>query len=143
MTYSPAIHALKRLHADLGSRFRENRKEATRLADELKSVEACLRLLMPGFNVATLPARRRNRQNSLFKKGEIWPLAVRTLAEAQEPLTGREICERVYRAKGVTEPTVAQMRALFAGVNSSLRNHAGGIVEMVGEDHPKRWRVIG
>lgn len=52
----PAVAYLVRLHADLGGRILGNRKEAKRLAESMKHVEAVIRLFDPAYD--TLPHSR-------------------------------------------------------------------------------------
>ena len=47
----PAVAYLVRLHADLGGRILENRKEAKRLAESMKHVEAVIRLFDLAYDV--------------------------------------------------------------------------------------------
>jgi len=46
----PTLAALIRLHAELGGKIFENRKEAKRLAGDMLHLEAVIRMFSPGFN---------------------------------------------------------------------------------------------
>ncbi len=136
----PAVDYLVRLHADLGGKILENRKEAKRLAESMKHVEAVIRLFDPAYNVTRIAARRRYKTNGLFRRGTIIRHALDVLRKAQGPLTAREITERMLAARGATADAKA-MRSLIASVQTSLQNHEGKSVSKVGEGMPGRWRV--
>lgn len=121
----PAVDYLVRLHADLGGKILANRKEAERLAESMKHVEAVIRLFDPGYDVTRIAARRRYKGNGLFRRGTIIRSALDVLRKAQMPLTAREVTERMLAARGVPEPAAKAMRGLIASVQTSLQNHTG------------------
>lgn len=138
MKHKPALYALERLHAELGGKILANRKEAARLAQDMRHVEAVLKLLEPGFDVRRIAVRRRNRQNPWFKRGDMFRHAIDVLRRASAPMTAREITEAMLRAEGF-EPDRKSVRSLFGGVQASIRNHDGVTIERVGEGMPARW----
>jgi hypothetical protein len=138
--YKPAIYALERLHAELGGKILANRKEAARLAQDMRHVEAVLKLLDPAFNVRQIAPRRRNNKNPWFRKGDLFRHAIGVLRQASSPMTAREITEALLRSRGV-EPETKHVRYLFGGVQASLRNHDGRTVERVGEGMPAHWKL--
>ena len=140
--YSAAVHALKRLHARLGGELKDNRRDAERLAEAMKHVEAVLKMLQPGFNVAGIAARRRYKSASPYKRGEVFRAVLDVLRLAEQPLTSREISEALLRKVGIKEPTLKQVRDMVGAVHSSLRNHERKTVECVGDGVPARWRII-
>ena len=138
----PAVPFLVRLHADLGGRILENRKEAARLAESMKHVEAVIRLFDPAYDTRRISVRRRYKGNPWFKRGTILRHALDVLRKAQGPLTAREITEAMLTAKGVSGATPKAMRGLIASVQTSLQNHDGKTVGRVGEGMPGRWRIV-
>jgi len=141
MGYTPAVHALKRLHAELGGRIKENRREAQKLAENMKHVEAVLRMLNPNFNVASIAARRRNKQASPYKRGEVFRAVLEVLRLSDRPLTSREISEALLHKAGIAEPPLKQIRDMVGAVHTSLRNHQGKTIERVGGGMPAKWRL--
>jgi hypothetical protein len=138
----PAVAYLVRLHADIGGRIEANRKEAARLAQDMKHVEAVLKMFDPEYSVRAISARRRVTGNPWFKRGTLFRAALDVLRAAQGPLTVREIADAILAAKGVQEATAKQRAGIEAGVRSSLESHAGKTVERVGEGVPRRWKLI-
>ena len=142
MAQSPIIYALVRKHAEIGGRIKANRAEAKRLIADMHHVEAVLKLFDPDYDARKIAAKRQHRANPMFKKGEMWPLAIQIMKDSPEPLTGFDIAREMLRRKGFTDPTPAQSKSAYWAITSSLRDHAGKIVEQVGEGMPYRWRVI-
>lgn len=137
----PAVPFLIRLHADIGGRLLENKRQAEKLAADALAVEAVIRMFDPEFNARTIAPRRRVTGNPWFKRGTLFREAVSALRRAAAPMTVAKIADVMLKAKGVREPTRKQRLGIEAGVRSSLENHAGKTVERVGEGPPKRWRL--
>ncbi len=138
----PAVAYLVRLHADLGGRILENRKEAKCLAESMKHVEAVIRLFDPAYDTRRISVRRRHKGNAWFKRGTLLRHALDVLRKAQGPLTAREITEVMLAARGVTSASPKALRGLIASVQTSLQNHEGKTVSRVGEGSPGRWKLI-
>ena len=107
----------------------------------MRHVEHVLKLLEPSFNVRRIAARRKRRENPLFRRGTIFRAVLDVLRAADGPMTVDAISRTLYRAKGIEEPTRDQMRDMYGAVASSLGNHVG---QSVGHDadRPKRWTLL-
>jgi hypothetical protein len=77
----------------------------------------------------------------MFKRGTLFRHALDVLRVAHEPLTTREVVLAMLQASGLSEPTSKQVRDLYGGVQSSLRNCNGKAVVRVGERVPMRWSI--
>jgi hypothetical protein len=137
-----AKYTLEQLHAELGGKILDNKKEAARLAQAMKHVEAVLRMLDPTYNVRPIAVRRR-KPNPWFKRGTVFRCALDALRAAGKPLTVRELALAMLAAKGVTDAPPKAVRDLFGAVQSSLRNHKDGIVIENVETHPAQWSIRG
>jgi hypothetical protein len=111
----PAVAFLVNLHADLGSRIKANRKEGERLADEMKHVEAVIRMFDPAYDVRRISLRRRNRSNRWYKRGTMFRAVLDTLKAAEGPLTVREIAKRMLAQLGEIDPDLKTIRDLEGG----------------------------
>ena len=141
MEHNPAVYALLKLHAELGGRIKENKREAEKLRADMKHVEAVLHLLQPGFNARQIAPRRRYNPNPLFKRGHVFRAVLDLLRTAQEPMSAEEIAVALFRSKGVEEPTREQRRNLYGAVSASLRNNEGKSV--AGDtNRPRRWHLL-
>lgn len=135
-----ALHALKQLHAELAGKLIESGKEASRLRQSMKQVEAVMKLFEPSYNLRPIAVRRR-KPNPLFKRGTMFRHALDVLRTAEEPLTSRQIAERMIAAQGITDASAKAVRDLAGSVNASLQNHDGGAVVRHGDGMPARWRI--
>ena len=106
--HRPAIQALERLHSELSGQIAENKDEAQRLARQMLHVEAVINLLDPTFNLLRITEKRR-KPNPWFKPGKVYRRAVDVLRTATEPLTAREIADRVLEAAKITNPDKAAL----------------------------------
>jgi len=127
-----AKHTLEQLHAELGGKILDNKKEAKRLAQAMLHVEAVLKMLEPGYNVRSIAVRRR-KPNPWFKRGAVFRYALDALRTARKPLTSREIVVYMLAAKGVRDARPKAIRDLAGAVLASLRNHKGGSVIAIGD----------
>jgi hypothetical protein len=137
----PAVDYLVRLHADLGGRIQANKDEAARLADDMKAVEAVIKMFDPDYSVRAISARRRVTGNPWFKRGTLFRAAIDVLRKAAAPMTVAEIVDAMLAGKGIATTSPKQLAGLQAGVRCSLDNHAGKGVERVGEGSPMRWKL--
>ena len=142
ISYGPAVFALKRLHAELGGKIKENRREAQRLAENMRHVEAVMKMMDPSVNLREIAPRRRNKHTSPYKRGEVFRAVLSVLREAGEPMTSRAISEALLRKAGIAEPPLKQIRDMVGSVHTSLRNHQGTAIERVGDGMPARWTLL-
>jgi hypothetical protein len=103
-------------------------------------VEAVIKMLDPTFNLRRI-AVKRSQPNPCFKRGTVYRRAVDVLGTATEPLTAREIAERVLVAAKIERPDKVAPADLIGTVLASLRNHQGKGVERANEGSPAKWRL--
>jgi len=137
----PAVPFLVRLHADIGGRILENKRQGLRLVEDMKHVEAVHKMFDPEFNARAISARRRVTGNPWFRRGTLFRAGLEALRSAPAPLTVCELVDAVLAAKGVTDATGKQHKDLQAGLRASLAGNEGKTVERVGEGIPMRWRI--
>jgi hypothetical protein len=134
----PATQTLERLHAELGGKILENKQPHEDLAEQWRHVEACIKMLDPSYNRSrpgeTSPAEPLVQAGHRLR-------AVDVLRTATEPLTAREIAERVLAAANVTNPNEDALADLAGSVLASLRNHKGKGIERTNQGAPARWSL--
>src|SRR5580704_15112131 len=113
----PAVSYLVRLHADIGGKILDNKKEGGRLAASMLAVEHVIKLFDPDFNARTISAKRRQKTNPWFKRGTLFREALDVLRKATGPLTVAEVTDAVL-AKGIRDATPAQRRGVEARIRS-------------------------
>src|SRR5271155_434058 len=101
----PAVPFLVRLHADIGGRILENKRQGLRLVEDMKHVEAVLKMFDPEFNARAISARRRVTGNPWFKRGTLFRAGLEALRASPGPLTVCELVDAVLAAKGVKDAT--------------------------------------
>src|SRR6202022_5123580 len=111
----PAINTLERLHAELGGQILENKQRHGELSEQMRHVEAVIKMLDPGYSLRAISVKRR-QPNPWFKRGTVYRRAVDVLRTATEPLTAREIAERVLVAANIKRPDKAPLAALLGTV---------------------------
>jgi hypothetical protein len=57
--HRPAIQTLERLHSEFGGQILENKNEALELAEQMRHVEAVIKMLDPTFNLRRIAVKRR------------------------------------------------------------------------------------
>jgi hypothetical protein len=61
----PTTNTLERLHAELGGKIFENRQEHANMAEQMRRVEAVIKLLDPGCSLRAISVKRRHpRRNT-------------------------------------------------------------------------------
>jgi hypothetical protein len=133
-----AVYTLGLLHAELAGKLLANKREAIRLRTAMMQVEAVVKMLEPGFNVASIAAKRRNKSNPWFKRGTLFRSAVDVLRRAAVPMPAREIADALVADKA-PQATRKQAIDLQAAILAALRKRDGTMV--VGVGAPARWRL--
>jgi hypothetical protein len=137
----PAINTLERLHAELGGAILENKQRHEELSDQMRHVEAVIKMLDPAYNLNRIAVKRR-QGNKWFKRGSLYRKALDILRTATEAMTATEIAAAVLKAEGVEDAPAKQVSILGQSIKASLRNHAGKGVEQVNEGIPARWKLV-
>jgi hypothetical protein len=115
-----AVAQLVHLHADLGGRVLACQAQASRLASDMRHVEAVIRMFDPAYDVRRIAVKRRQKRNPWFKRGHMFRAAIDVLREAGGPLETRELAVRLLACQGVTEPTLAQIRNMTGALRPTL-----------------------
>jgi hypothetical protein len=134
MSHSPLMYGLIKLHSRLEGEL-EQQKE------NLGHVRAVIKLVSPGFDIASVKPKRTNKPNQFFKKGEAFLLALDVLREASEPLRGIEISLAMLAKKGVANPTTIERRATWNAIKNTMNHYNGRAVQSVGYAHARRWSI--
>jgi hypothetical protein len=104
----------------------------------MMQVEAVLQMLQPGFNVASIAAKRRNKSNPWFKRGTLFRSAVDVMRQTGVPMTARQIADAPIADKA-PQATRKQAIDLQAAITAALRKRDGAMV--VGVGAPARWKL--
>jgi hypothetical protein len=131
---SQTLCALRRLHAEIGGKIIDSRKNTKRLREDKRHVAAVIKMFSPEYDVKAIAARRTYKANPWFKRGTLFRSALDVMRVANRPLTVRQIVDRMLAAKGIANARIDQVRGLQSAVLASLRNRMGkGGIQTVGE----------
>lgn len=136
--FTPAIFALRRLHAELGGKIKDNAREAVRLRASMMHVEAVIKLLDPTVSVSGIAARRRYYINPPFRRSGMFPAILGILREAQKPLTAPEIGALLIERHKL-KLRADQVHNFSGNINQNIKRHPDAIV---GDGaRPQRWLI--
>src|SRR5882757_9503605 len=94
-----AVAQLVNLHADLGGKLLACQAQASRLASDMRHVEAVIRMFDPAYDLRQIAMRRRRSSRSpLFKRGTMFREAIGVMRAAEMPLTTLEMATRLLAA---------------------------------------------
>src|ERR1700694_3998405 len=133
-----AIFTLSQLHAELAGKLLDNKRAAIKIRTSMMQVEAVLQMLRPGFSVAAIAAKRRNKSNPWLKRGTLFRSAVDVMRRGGTPMTAREIADALI-ADRAPQATRKQAIDLQAAILAALRKRDGGSV--IGDGAPARWKI--
>jgi hypothetical protein len=136
----PAINTLERLHMELGGQILENRQRYDELSHQMRHVEAVIKMLDPGYNLARITVKRR-KPNKWFKRGTLYRRALDVLRKATDPMTAMELAAAILTAEGIADASKEDAQGVSLGIQHSLKNHEGKGVQIVGESRPARWKL--
>lgn len=137
----PAINTLERLHMELGGQILKNRQRYDELSHQMRHVEADIKLLDSGYNLAGIAVKRP--QPNKWSSEALYRRALDVLRTATEPMRTTELANAVLAAHGVQDASKDDVLSIALGIQHSLANHNGNGVERVDGTRPYRWRLSG
>jgi hypothetical protein len=116
-------------------------QQLSRQQADLTHLDATLRLFDPTIRLSEIRPRRRHLRNPWFRHGECLRLIYDALREAGQPVTTRELSERIMQIKAIPAAAARTrdlvQRTLLASLNRAkdtiARTDVGGVVA---------WRLI-
>jgi len=88
-------------------------------------VAAVIRRFSPEYDVESISARRQYKANAWFKRGTLFRSALDVMRGTAEPLTVRQIIDRMLAAKGIANARSDQVRDIQCAVLASLQHRRG------------------
>ena len=141
MSEPHVIGALRNKRAELAGVVVQLERQLSRQRADLTHLDATLRLFDPTIRVTEIRPRRQYMRNTWFRHGECLRLIYDVLREAGQPVTTRDLTERIMQIKAIqaAEARIRDLvqRMLLASLNRAkdtiARSDAGGVVA---------WRLI-
>ena len=140
MAETHLVGALRKKRAEIFGRIIGLEKELRQRRADLKHVDVTLRLFAPGMSLSKRPAR-----SSWLWRGECSRLVLDVLRRATQPLTAREITERLLTEKRAGAANAGDQDALHKTVLAALNGGKNkGIIERTGSSRgaAASWRII-
>ena len=135
------IGVLRNKRAELSGTLRQLEQQLVQRRENLAHLDAIMRLFDPNIQPKDIRPKRPRVSNAWFRPGECLRLIYDKLRDATQPLTTRDLAERLMRVKAI--PTADKSRrellqkTLLASLNRAketiARVETGGVVS---------WRLI-
>jgi hypothetical protein len=135
------IGALRNKRAELAGTLRQLEQQLAWHRANLAHLDATMRLFDPKIRPKDIHPGRVQERNVWFRQGECLRLIYDELREATQPMTTRELAERIMRAKAISAADDHQRELLQKTLLGSL-NRAKETIERVETAGVVSWRLI-
>ena len=116
--------------AEVAGQIASFKSEIIRLQGALSHLDGSIKLFVPEFDLRTVKAKRTNKRNAYFKKGEAQRMTLDVMREAGNPLNSREIIDGLLKSKGV-EASPALVARIQKNVIAVLHRQDGRLVRQI------------
>ena len=135
------MSALKDKRARLDGEIQMRRYQIVRLEMEMAHVDAVIRMFRPGYDPSKIATKRTIKRSAAGTvRGSGTREALTVLREAREPLTSREIADRIL-AKNSKPPGGEDSNRLANTIHASLSRRSDGAVRFDASGYPGRWSI--
>ena len=135
------IGALRNKRAELAGTLRQLEQQLAGHRANLAHLDATMRLFDPKIRPKDIHPRRVQERNVWFRQGECLRLIYDELREATQPVTTRELAERIMRVKAISAADDHQRELLQKTLLGSL-NRAKETIERVETAGVVSWRLL-
>jgi hypothetical protein len=136
------IQELRRKRAELAGDIIVTRKRLERLNEDLDCIDRSIHLFDPGYALhAIRPVIKRRSGTNLFKHGDGSRAILSLLRTAQEPMTAREIADRLIIEYKLDVSAGNAADRLRTQVKTNLANNQKRGVLASDGGNPARWSV--
>jgi hypothetical protein len=141
MAETHVISALVDKRARIDGEIQMRRYQIARLEMELAHLDAVIRMFRPGYDVAKIATKRTiKRSKAGTARGSGSREAMTILRQSGEPLTSRDIAERILAKR--QEPLCAEtIERLANNIHGTLSRRRDGAVTLDASTYPAKWLV--
>lgn len=141
MAETHVISALVDKRARIDGEIQMRRYQIARLEMEMAHIDAVIRMFRPGYDISKIATRRTiKRSKTGTARGSGVREALTILREAGEPLTSRDIAERILAKRG--EALCPDIAARIANnIHGTLSRRKDGAVVLDASSYPSKWMV--
>jgi hypothetical protein len=101
MAESLVVSGLVSKRSEVAGKIISYQAEITRLQESLSHLDGSIKLFAPEYDLRTIKAKRTNKRNQYFVKGEAQRLTLDVMREAGKPLNSLEITAQLLARKGI------------------------------------------
>lgn len=135
------MSALKDKRARLDGEVKMRRYQIVRLEMEMAHIDAVIRMFRPGYDPAKIATKRTiKRSPAGTVRGSGTREALTVLRQATDPLTSREIADRILTRHG-KPPGGEDSERLANNIHGAFARRADGAVRLDATTYPARWRL--
>jgi len=135
------IGALRNKRAELAGVLRQLEQQLGQQRADLAHLDATMRLFNPDIRPNDIRAKQLRARNAWFRPGECRRLIYDELREAPQPLTTRELAERIMRLKAISAADDQRRERIQKTLLGSL-NRAKQTIARVEIAGVVSWRLI-
>ena len=135
------IGALRNKRAELAGMLRQLEQQLVQQRTNLAHVDATMRLFDPDIRPKDIRPKQPRERNAWFRQGECLRLIYDELREATQPVTTRELAERIMRVKAIPAADDQRRERVQKTLLASL-NRAKETIARVETAGVVRWRLI-
>jgi hypothetical protein len=135
------IGALRNKRAELAGVLRQLEQQLGQQRADLAHLDATMRLFNPDIRPNDIRAKQQRARNAWFRPGECLRLIYDELREAPQPLTTRELAERIMRLKAISAADDQRRERIQKTLLGSL-NRAKQTIARVEIAGVVSWRLI-
>ena len=144
MAESHVITALTAKRSELAGLLKHHQHEIKRLTEEVKALEAAIKIFEPDYDLRTVRTKPYRKKNTFFKPREANRLILETLRDAKGPISTLEIVERVAYIKGYSLDKI-DSKAFHASIFTIISRLKGqGVIKDVGRTEDRKcvlWKI--
>jgi hypothetical protein len=135
------IGALRNKRSELAGMLRQLEQQLVQQRANLAHLDATMRLFDPDIRPKDICPKQPRERNAWFRQGECLRLIYDELREATQPVTTRELTERIMRVKAIPAAD-DQRRERFQKTLLASLNRAKQTIARVEIAGVVRWRLI-
>jgi hypothetical protein len=135
------IGVLRNKRSELDGMLRQLEKQLAQQRANLAHVDATMRLFDPDIQPNDIPPKQQRARNAWFRPGECLRLIYDELREATQPVTTRELSERIMRVKAIPAADDQRRERVQKTLLGSL-NRAKQTITRVDIAGVVSWRLI-
>lgn len=141
MAETHVISALVNKRSELSGLITHYKKELSRLGEEVKILDAAIKLFEPDYELEGIKTKQFKRKNNFFKHGECSRMMLNYLRVATSSLSTQDLTLKVITDKGL-ELSTNDQKALRMTIYSTLSEQSKkGCLAMHKEHGQVTWSV--